>query len=141
VVSTVSRERTDPIPSANLNCGIALPHGLQTDDIVTLCGMAWIQNNYTVDPPDNLEYYIGYIKCSTYSSVSANFPQTSVAFGNTGFDITDQYVCYTLQWYVTDNYDACDTFITVGHNVTGSSATDPDFEVKLTWTLSVKRSC
>ena len=103
--------------------------------------MAWIQNNYTVDPPTAIEYYFGYIQCSTWNPITNVFPQTSFANGSTGFSITDQYVCYTLEVPISDTYAACDTFMTVGHNVTGSSASDPDFQVKLTWTLSVQRSC
>jgi hypothetical protein len=100
--------------------------------------MAWIQNNYTVDPPTVIEYYVGYIRCSTWST---SFPQTSLSFGAESFSISDQYVCYNLGITLSDPLTACDTFMTVGHNVTGSSATDPDFQVKLTWTLSVQRSC
>jgi hypothetical protein len=127
VLTQISREKSQPIAVDFFNCAIKNPFKLESGDIIRFCGTA------TCDGADNGDEFataVEQIDCEGYAD--GEF-EADELFSDTYY-FTDKFVCWSREWTVDQNIDACKRAF-----VLGFAGDTTDRVIKITWTFSVIR--
>jgi hypothetical protein len=135
IIAKFERDRGANIPDVYANVGIPSPIDIIENDVIRLCGMAWVENNDAGG--DTFGAALEFFNCSDL--FNGTFPAAQVlVYGETYYD-GDNVVCFSYA-YEADGEEGihrCDSHFVVGLRSYLQTAS----QVKFTYTLNVSRPC
>ena len=135
IIAKIDRERGADIPAEYANVGIPSPIDILDNDLIRLCGIAWVEDNDSSS--DHFGAALEFFNCSDLTD--GEFPAAQVlVYGETNYD-NDNVVCFSFSYEANgqEGISRCDSHFVVGLRSYLQTAS----QVKFTYTLNVSRSC
>ena len=136
LAQTIAKGKTEPIVAEENFVGIPCPMDLGPEDIIKLCGIAYMDNQ----SGGTFGATLGLFKCTEYDVLTGAYPLTSLVSDNTTYTFSNQQVCWEIEYKLVpgQNISKCNSLFVVGLNtVTGEGSSTINFS----YTLHITKNC